>query len=46
MKFNLKLEQPMSKVGYQRLFECRNICIDYGIMEKAENAYVICSEFG
>ena len=26
--------------------ECRNISIDYGIMEKAENVYVICSEFG
>jgi mannose-1-phosphate guanylyltransferase len=26
--------------------ECRNISIDYGIMEKASNVYVICSEFG
>ena len=26
--------------------ECRNVSIDYGIMEKAENVYVICSEFG
>jgi mannose-1-phosphate guanylyltransferase len=26
--------------------ECRNISIDYGIMEKANNVYVICSEFG
>jgi mannose-1-phosphate guanylyltransferase len=26
--------------------ECRNISIDYGIMEKADNVYVICSEFG
>jgi mannose-1-phosphate guanylyltransferase len=27
-------------------FECRNISIDYGIMEKAENVYVYCSNFG
>lgn len=27
-------------------FECRNISIDYGIMEKAENVYVYCSDFG
>ncbi len=26
--------------------ECRNISIDYGIMEKADNVYVICSDFG
>jgi mannose-1-phosphate guanylyltransferase len=26
--------------------ECRNISIDYGIMEKASNVYVLCSEFG
>jgi mannose-1-phosphate guanylyltransferase len=26
--------------------QCRNISIDYGIMEKAENVYVIPSEFG
>lgn len=26
--------------------ECRNISIDYGIMEKAENAYVFVSDFG
>jgi len=26
--------------------KCRNISIDYGIMEKAENAYVLISEFG
>lgn len=27
-------------------YECRNISIDYGIMEKAENVYVYCSNFG
>jgi mannose-1-phosphate guanylyltransferase len=26
--------------------ECPNISIDYGIMEKAENVYVLCSDFG
>ena len=26
--------------------ECKNISIDYGILEKADNVYVICSEFG
>jgi mannose-1-phosphate guanylyltransferase len=26
--------------------ECRNVSIDYGIMEKADNVFVICSEFG
>lgn len=25
---------------------CRNISIDYGIMEKADNVYVVCSDFG
>lgn len=26
--------------------ECRNISIDYGIMEKANNVYVLCTDFG
>ena len=26
--------------------KCKNISIDYGIMEKAENVYVLCSDFG
>ncbi len=26
--------------------ECRNISIDYGIMEKAGNVYVLCADFG
>lgn len=26
--------------------QCRNISIDYGIMEKADNVYVLCSDFG
>ncbi len=30
----------------QTYFECKNISIDYGLMEKAENVYVYCSDFG
>lgn len=26
--------------------ECQNVSIDYGIMEKASNVYVLCSDFG
>ncbi len=26
--------------------ECQNISIDYGVMEKAENVYVLCADFG
>ncbi|WP_372775019.1 mannose-1-phosphate guanylyltransferase [Mangrovibacterium sp.] len=26
--------------------ECQNISIDYGIMEKADNVYVLCADFG
>jgi mannose-1-phosphate guanylyltransferase len=26
--------------------ECRNISIDYGIIEKAKNVYVLCADFG
>ena len=26
--------------------QCRNISIDYGILEKSDNVFVICSEFG
>ena len=26
--------------------ECQNISIDYGIMEKAENVFVLCADFG
>ena len=37
-KESLALEQAYS--------ECRNVSIDYGVMEKAENVFVICSEFG
>jgi mannose-1-phosphate guanylyltransferase len=27
-------------------YECKNISIDYGVMEKADNVYVYCSNFG
>jgi len=27
-------------------FECKNISIDYGVMEKADNVFVYCSDFG
>jgi len=30
----------------QTYFECKNISIDYGVMEKSENVYVYCSNFG
>ncbi len=30
----------------QAYANCKNISIDYGIMEKAENVYVLCSDFG
>jgi mannose-1-phosphate guanylyltransferase len=26
--------------------ECRNVSIDYGVMEKADNVFVLCSDFG
>lgn len=26
--------------------QCRNVSIDYGVMEKANNVYVVCAEFG
>ncbi|MFO7658070.1 MAG: mannose-1-phosphate guanylyltransferase [Bacteroidales bacterium] len=35
-----------SKFIAQAYPNCRNISIDYGIMEKAENVYVLCSDFG
>lgn len=27
-------------------YECKNISIDYGVMEKADNVFVYCSDFG
>ncbi len=38
---------PDEQAQIQRLYEqCRSISIDYGIMEKASNVYVIPSDFG
>jgi mannose-1-phosphate guanylyltransferase len=38
---------PMEESVVTGLYsECKNISIDYGVMEKADNVYVICSEFG
>ncbi|WP_345952469.1 mannose-1-phosphate guanylyltransferase [Mucilaginibacter sp. PAMB04168] len=41
--YNTAEEKPHVHTAYQR---CINISIDYGIMEKAENVYVLPSEFG
>lgn len=41
--FNTDKEE---KVVAEIYSECRNVSIDYGVMEKADNVYVICSEFG
>ena len=38
---------PQEHEAIRRIYpECRNISIDYGIMEKAENVYVRCADFG
>jgi len=38
---------PNERQAIQDIYpECRNISIDYGIMEKAENVYVHCADFG
>ncbi|MBP1676677.1 MAG: mannose-1-phosphate guanylyltransferase [Bacteroidetes bacterium] len=41
--FNTDAEQAFIDEMYST---CPNISIDYGIMEKAENVYVLCSDFG
>lgn len=41
--YNTKKEQSHIEQIYP---ECRNISIDFGIMEKARNVYVRCSDFG
>jgi len=41
--FNTKKEKEGIANAY---YQCKNISIDYGIMEKAENVYVIPSSFG
>jgi len=38
---------PNEKLSVEQAYsECRNVSIDYGVMEKAENVFVVCSEFG
>lgn len=41
--FNTTLEQEFIGAAYQ---QCTNISIDFGIMEKAENVYVLPADFG
>jgi len=41
--FNTNKEQEFIDQMYQT---CPNISIDYGIMEKAANVHVLCSDFG
>ncbi len=41
--YNTDKENDFISKVYPR---CRNISIDYGILEKAENVYVLCSDFG
>lgn len=44
----LKLYGTSSEIPFlnKTYSECQNISIDYGIMEKASNVYVLCSDFG
>lgn len=38
---------PSQDDAVQNIYsDCRNISIDYGIMEKASNVFVVCAEFG
>lgn len=50
MKFNSgrnKLNTPEEQDFINEIYaSCPNISIDYGIMEKATNVYVLCSDFG
>jgi len=41
--FNTPQEAAFIKDTYST---CRSISIDYGVMEKADNVYVLCSDFG
>lgn len=41
--YNTNKEADFIKYAYQ---ECKNISIDYGIMEKSDNVYVVLSDFG
>ena len=38
---------PQEQQHIERIYpECRNVSIDFGVMEKARNVYVRCSDFG
>jgi mannose-1-phosphate guanylyltransferase len=41
--FNTSSEEQFINEIYPR---CKNISVDYGIMEKAKNVFVLCSDFG
>jgi len=41
--YNTKMEEEFINHTYA---ECKNISIDYGIMEKAQNVFVVLSDFG
>lgn len=41
--FNTEKEDAFIKTTYSN---CKSISIDYGVMEKAENVFVYCSDFG
>ncbi|MBE9469551.1 MAG: mannose-1-phosphate guanylyltransferase [Bacteroidetes bacterium] len=41
--YNTEGEEAFITKTYSK---CRNVSIDYGIMEKAKNVFVLCSEFG
>ncbi|HYX06618.1 MAG TPA: mannose-1-phosphate guanylyltransferase [Bacteroidales bacterium] len=41
--YNTEKETEFINNAYPR---CKSISVDYGIMEKADNVYVICSDFG
>lgn len=47
-KKGMKLYSTSDEVPFlnKTYSECQNISIDYGIMEKADNVYVLCSDFG
>lgn len=41
------MQTPAESEAIERVYSvCRNISIDYGVMEKAENVFVVCAEFG
>jgi len=45
VKYIFETEQESEAIE-KVYFQCKNVSIDYGIMEKADNVYVILSDFG